>query len=86
MGTLQIIGSDITWEMVERQLKSKRYEYSVFNNNNSVIIYDIRKHKYGIARKHPDDIFDFRIGCIVAWCKLKNLPLPTEFRVWARIK
>lgn len=60
-------------EIIDKILNSNRYEIFDSRVGGLVIIYDKRKHKYGIARCHPQDHFDYLIGACVAWCHLKGM-------------
>jgi len=76
MRTIKTDSKDVNWGIVSNVLTSKRYTVFKVENQNWIGIYDNRKHTFAISRCHPDDVYDYRIGLMVAWCKLKNLKIP----------
>lgn len=83
MREIRVNGKKITYDTIDEAL-SKRYNIFTVENTRWIGIYDTRKNKMAIARCHPDDIFDFKVGVMVAWCKLKNLRIP-EFTVYEQL-
>ena len=86
MREIRVNGRKITYDTIDKAL-SKRYNIFTVENTRWIGIYDTRKDKTAIARCHPDDIFDFKVGVMIAWCKLKNLKMPkfTVFTVYEQL-
>lgn len=59
-----------TKEIKDKVLSSKRYEVMIVLDQGFVCIYDKRKHRYGIARKHPKDKFDIDVALTLAYERL----------------
>lgn len=48
------------------------------NNGKTTIVYDLNNGKVSFARCHSCDNFDRIKGIIIAYCRLRNLPIPKE--------
>lgn len=67
-----------SYEMFEN---SERWVLIVNSKLGVVMIVDVLKGKSWAAKCCPEDTFNMYIGYAIAYCKMKNIPMPKEKRL-----
>lgn len=67
-----------SYEMFEN---SERWGLIVNSEFGVVMIVDVLKGKSWAAKCCPEDTFNMYIGYAIAYCKMKNIPMPEEKRL-----
>lgn len=64
-----------SYEMFEN---SERWGLIVNSMLGVVMIVDVLKGKSWAAKCHPEDTFNMYIGYAIAYCRMRNIPMPEE--------
>lgn len=64
-------------KFADERMKGK-CDVSHFSDNAITLCYDKKKNKVGIARKHPEDIYDYRTGVAIAYARCKGYEIPKQ--------
>ena len=81
-----------TWvlDMYEEYIlgNSKERYYVTYPSNLTTICYDEKKNKVGIARCHPEDKYNYKIGIAVAYahCRGYDVPKQTDYKKLSEMK